>query len=90
MKLYGGSGKRVGANTGVKSSGKSCHQPGYSFRHVMYELLQLNSLLTLGYSGVFLYLLASGKLETWDKSLALLIPLVTQILNNYFHKKKDE
>ena len=62
----------------------------YRLKHAFFELLQLRSILTLMYSAVFLWMLATGKLESWDKSVAAFGPMVTMILMNYFKKDKGE
>ena len=62
----------------------------YKFSHAIYELFQLKSILTLGFSTVFLYLAISGRLEEWNQTVAILVPIVTMILTNFFKKGKDE
>jgi len=71
-------------------SDKTCHQPGYKFKHVLYELLQLRSIVTLACTVIFLIAFLTGRLEHWDTSTALFIPILSMILNSLFRKDKGD
>ena len=86
-KLFGSRPKRKTVKT---DCGKTCHQPWYGFKHVIFEILQLRSLITAGFSAVFLVSFLTGRLEHWDTSTALFIPILTMILNSLFRKDKGD
>ena len=70
--------------------GKTCHQDWYGFKHVIFELLQLRSLITIGLTVALIYAILHVETGRWDIVAGTLTPITTMALTSLFRKEKDE
>ena len=75
-------------------SDKPCHQSGYRFRHVIYELLQLRSIITMTLTvsliAAVFYVVVIGEFAHSEIIITVLVPLTTMALTSLFRKDKGD